>query len=1308
MGCTPSHNDIVNSVAKSGIQFFKKPKAILPGRQGGSERCSIPLLVPSSTCYDSGGGSSQAQRLAEEQPKARWTQSPNEGLYQLTRDPKGKDMEGLPPETKTSRSQLDESQSHMAKDLPSKTQSSHGFQGAAFSGEESEESTTQQRKLRCHTCGQQGHFCQTILPAHEPKGKVDFPEPLVKAHQHAYTYLHSCLSKYEAILCIIHQATQTQELLQPMVTFLLLCVDEVNRLLGEISKDGEMLLKEVKGDLSWPLGKGEPHEQPDLLQQLLQYTVSKLLVLSGTVASITGSFLEGSGNYLHATACHLGNKLSTKRGVDECLLRALGQLESLASGHRDPGMQDRPLCSEDSGIGADNESVHLVDKLGKQTSWDSASEPAEWMPVLSSTGEAKLSGHSWQQGPFRMGSDRPQDCPLSRPPTAKVQPTAWGGAGGPWPSSTGPENTTARPGGISKSALCDSLGIGISTEAHFSKGSRLMDTPSLSEGEDSSPDEEEDQVSGMSQCPWQEKLSHPRPRSSPGGPASPFQPHPRRLKSLQAQEMILKMKEAISERIKFVPVPSGPQDWAEEEEKTVVSPRPSTASGSSRAPVRQRRSHSEGCLKSHMEDPTLQELQRVQRDLSQRLEAFYALGAHLGQNSKQVLQPRATALRPDTCRVAPSNTTSKLKASLTKDFSILPSQAKSILQKCSPHPESKQSPQGKAEGLRVTTPSGEKAHEAAGAEDWNVRSCPTRTSVKKLIETFSPTEGLRTLGDFKDSGPSPCLRKWGIPIIPPRFPIYRGLSPLYPKPQISPAASGDSLKVGPGWRPLAPLFPPLLTAGACKREDPNFNCETEEDLEHLPPPPLEILMDKSFTSLESPESSKPAGSSSKGTRAPGLGSADPDRRTWASPKLRASLSPTDLLPSKSANAPARPHGTGPGGSKSGCGTRKLTLDLSPPPAASGNPEAEGRGARSAAPADRATSLCKHPQKATPWHHPSHTCGQHRTWEPSPARPAGGPRSPEGPRQSQDRSPLLASKASPPRGSWTPRADRRQPACHRPAQPSAPSVQGPPSAPGSPPRSPPLRGPPARGEGAPSAAPESPPAQDEACSPPGPRTEASSPSSRPSPSPPVSPALGRRWPGASAQGGGGAARASGNPRPLFWPASSPAFEAAPPGPPPPEAGGPRGTPAGGWRSSGPAARAASQRGGALCALNPRPFIRRTASDPRPGGRPRLPAPRAAGDAGGSALSRSSSSEESLKKDTEPWNSPCAPELKGGSRGASPPELCVLGHGLQREVRASRTQDKPQQKEVANQANQQGDTDASHPRRQWETAKHQTVP
>ncbi|XP_057599376.1 photoreceptor cilium actin regulator [Hippopotamus amphibius kiboko] len=1309
MGCTPSHSDIVHSVARSGIRLFKKPKAILPGRPGASERCSIPSLVQSATCYDSGGGLSQGQRPAEEQPRPGWTQTVAESLCQLTREPtsgKRKDMEGLILDTKTSPSQLHKSQSYMPADIPFNRQSSHGSQGAAFSGEESEESNTQEiskweKGPKCHRSGKQGHYCQTILPAHESEDKVDFPEPLVKAHQRTYTYLHACLSKYEAVLSITHRATQTQELLQPMVGFLSLCFDEVNQLLGEISRDGEELLQKVREDLAWPLKKGEPQEQPDLLQQLLQYTVSKLQALSGTVALLTGSLLEGSGSYLHAAAGHLGNKLSTKRGADERLLRALGQLESLASSHRDPEAQGPPLCSEDSGIGADNESVQLADKLGKQASWDLVPEPAEWGPAASPTVEARLSGHTWQQSPSGMGSDGTQHCPLSRPLPAKVQPAVQGGSGGTWPSSTGPENPASRPWGLGDSTLCDWPGRGISGEAHFPRGSRLVGTLSFSEGEDSSPEEEEDKERVMSPRVWQENAFQPRPRSSPASAESPFQPHPQRLRSPQTQEMILKMKDAISKRIKFVPVPSEHQDWTEEEERTTVPPRPSTASGSRRAPSRQRRSQSEGCLKSHVEDPTLQELRRAQRDLSQRLEAFYTLGARRqGQIREQLLQPSAAVRRPDNdCRVTPRSTIGKLKASLTKNFSILPSQDKSILQKCCPRPEGEQPWRGKAEGLPNVVPPGERASEAPGARDWNVRSCPTRTSVKKLIETFSPTENLKKLGDSKDSGPSPCSRKWGVPSMPSRFPIYRGLAPLYPKPRISPAAGGESLRMGPGWRPCAPTFPPLLTAEASKSED--LSCETEDDPEHLPPPPLEILMDKSFTSLEPPESSKLAESSPEGTHAPGLGGARPARTTWASPKLRASMSPSDLLPSKSAAALTRARSAEPGSCKGSCNPGQLALDLNHPPAASENPELQAGRAPSQARANRATSLSKHPWKATHWHHSSHMSRQNRTSEPSLARPTRGPHSPEAARQNQDRSPALVRKASPTRAHWTPRVDKRYsslPSTHRPAQPSVPCVHVSPSPPRSPPVSPRVLSPPivkkpaspAHQHKLPSPPSASPPTQYKVSSPPTQCTEAGSPASGPSPSPPASPSQEPTETRDSEDSRAATAKVSGNTCSIFCPATSSLFEAKSPfstvyplTPPslPPEAGGPHGTPTGCWRSSsGTRLRADSQRGMALCALNPQPFIRRTASDRQPGVRLHLPIPGTTSDTCESQLGQSSSSKES-PRDTEPWNSPCAPAPKGGGRGVSPPELCVLGHGLQREASTGHAQDKPQQREVA---------------------------
>ncbi|KAM6180351.1 photoreceptor cilium actin regulator [Erethizon dorsatum] len=1272
MGCTPSHSDIVNSVAKSGIQFLKKPKAILPGHQGSSKRASVPLLVKSSTCYDTVGSPPQGQRLTEELPSSKMTQTVAECLRQLMGD-----MQGLMPETQIS---------HMAEDIPFNTPGSHGTQEAAFPGKESVQSITQETS-------KPGHCCQTILPAPESASKVDFPDALVKAHQHAYTYLHSSLSKYEAIVCLIHQATQTQELLQPMIRFLLLCFEEVSQLLGEISRDGEVLLQEVRDNLVWPLRKGEPQEQPDLLQQLLQYTVSKLQVLHGTVATLTGSFLEGSSGYLYSTASYLENKLNTKRGVEECLLRTLVQLESFTSGHGDPGLQDLPLCSEDSGIGADNESVQSMDKLGKQASWDFTPEPVEWKLGTSPQMEASLSGQAWQQNLLWMGPDRAQDYPLSRPPISKVQPATQGEARRPCPSSTGPETITSRSLVVGQSMPYDSLGIAAPTKAHLPKSSRLMATPSLSEGEDSSPEEEDNEVSSMSLCTGQERAPHSRPQSSPADRESLFQPRSRKLRSPQAREMILKMKEAISEKIKFVPVPSGHQDWAEEEEeRTMVPPRPSTVSGSRRVPDRQRRSQSEGCLKSREEDPTLQELQRVQRDLTQRLEVFYALDAkRQGQNKERILQPRAAALWPTSnCRVSPSNTISKLKASLTKDFSILPSQDKNIWQRCSPHHEGEQPRQGNTEKLSNTIPSGEKDSEASRAKDWIVRGCPTRTSVKKLIETFSPAESMRTPGDTKNSGSSPSLRKWGVPIMPPRFPIYRGLAPLYPKPQISPAVGSNYLKADIGWRPLAPVFPPLPAAEASKSED--THCKTEGDSEHLPPPPLEILMDKSFTSLEPPEGSNPSGDSPEGTPAAGLGGPGPATGAWAPSKLRASMSPTDLLPSKCTASPTKLHSMGLGSTMSGSNPRKLALDPSLPPTASPDSEQEGR-VQSQAQAVKATSPSKNPRKAVAWHHTSLTSGQSRTLEPSLAKPTRGTHSTQAPRLSRERSPPVIRKASPTKAHWLPQADKRphgQPSSHGLAQRSFPTMissPSPPFSPGapSPPVSPKVLSPPPAKKGpsppqrkSPSLPPGSPPAQ---------HTEASSPSSVSALSLTVSTSQGQREAGDSADSRDPSAKVSA----IFCPATSSLLEAkspfstARPLTPqslPPEPGAPLGTPAVCWRSSsGPQMRADSKRRMALCSLNPLPFIRRTAPHHQPGVQLQLPSSSLTGTSWESQPSQSSSSsEESPKQVVTPWSSPCAPELQGGGgRQTSPPELCVLGHGLQPEARTSRAQDKSQPKE-----------------------------
>ncbi|XP_075811282.1 photoreceptor cilium actin regulator [Microtus pennsylvanicus] len=1275
MGCTPSHNVLVNSVAKSGIQFFKKPKAILPEGQRGRQKGPIPLLVQSSTFCDPGWEPHLGQRPAEESTSSKKPQTMAEGLCRLTED-----MEGPIPESQ--RFQLNIPQSRTAADMSFKTDGSLGIQGADSAWRESEENMPQEtskwdNKPRCHQSDNQSHCYQTIP---ESKGQVDFPEPLVKAHQHTYAYLHASLSRYEAILRLVQQASHTRELLQPMLSFLLLCFQEVSQLLGEISKDGEVLLQEVRGDLAWPSRTGEPWEQPDLLQQLLQYTVNKLQAVHGTVADLTGTLLESSSSCLSTAASHLKGKLSTQRGIDEGLLRALGQLESLTTGHGDPGLPGPPLCSEDSGIGADNESVQSMEKLGKQTSWDLAAEPGEGKPGTAPQVEVRMARHAWQKGPCWTGSDGHQDCPLSKPRIAKVQPVAQDKARHSRASSTGSEAVTSRPPEATKSILRNSLGFETPVQTHFSQSSGLVDAPSLSEDEDSSP-EEEDEVSSTDLHAEQQKASPPRPRSSPPTRESLFQPYSRKLRSPQAQEMILKMKEAISERIKFVPVPSRPHDWDEEEERTtIVPPRPNTACGSRRAPERQRRSQSEGSLKSHMEDPTLQELKRVQTDLSRRLEVFYALGrTRQRQNREQLLQPRTSVLwPPSNCRVSPGSTISKFKASLTKNFSILPNQDKSILQRGGHLSDREQPCQKKAGKLPNANFCGENSGVPRNTE-WDIRDCPTRTSVKKLIEAFSPNESLRMPRDSRNLGSSPGLRKWGVPAIPPRFPIYRGLAPLYAKPQISPGTGREPLRVSMGWRPSVPFppFPSLPTAEAFNSEESSW--EVEEDLENLPPPPLEILMDKSFTALEHPESSQPARSPVDETLVPGLQEAGPPRKTWASPKLRASMSPMDLLPSKSTGSSLRLHSTGPGIIRNVGNSRKLTLGLNSQQAVSLSSEAEA-GAQIQVPEEDAARLSEHGQKANPWHHPNPTSGQSKTWEPSLAPSSQGPHSPEASRKGPERSPPGIRKTSPTRAQRASPGNRRLqslPSSRGLSQPGLPAVLSSPS----PPLSPRTLSPPAIKKST------SPPcgylqlnqAQE---SPPVYRTETNTSSSASSSSPSVSASQGSKETSHFEDGEATMTKTPRNKCSIFCPSASSPFEAKSSFSLSlprtlPEPGGPNRAPTGGWRgSSGSRPRADPQRRTTLSTLNPLPFIRRTASERQ---RQQAHPPQLPGCSWEThpCQSSSSSGEESPKQEPPPWNNSCAPELQGsGTKRASPLELCVLGHGLQPEARISRNQDRAQ--------------------------------
>ncbi|XP_072500242.1 photoreceptor cilium actin regulator [Notamacropus eugenii] len=1285
MGCAPSHSDIVNSMTRSGIQFWKKPKTILSAHQ------AVPLLVKGSTCYGHGAASPQGHRQqAIEHPDLGRNQNMARSLHLFAGNasPGRREFGNTALDAAVAVSETIESQKHLTEHIQLEGQNS-SREDFCWNDEKvysAKESSKKGKTPTGHTLGKESCYCQAQdFLAYGPEDKVDFPEPLVKAHHRAYAFLHPSLSRYEAILGIAHEAAQTQQYLQQMVGFLLWRFDEINKLLGEIANDGEVLLQEAGAHLAWPVGKEVPSFQPDLLQQLLQYTANRMQVLHHTVTALTSSALQDSSSYLHSAAQHLDKKLETKGELDQCLLKAIGLLKGCVAGPSMPKVDDRPLYSDDSGIGADNESLHSVDKLGKQASWDSLDEPTERKPWVSSYRETKALADSWQHHPSVSGSSRPQDCAL------ETQRAHLAALSIPLHANETLANTHSCSLQLGKRSSQNALKTRAPEKGEHFRDNRSTGPPLLTDEENSNPEEEEDNddedVTTSLNHSQRETWSL-RPTTSPALTERMLWPRFKRIESPQAQEMILKMKDAISERIKFVPAQPAHKEWTEDEETKIILPaRPRTVSEGKRSSGRPKRSKSEESLKDHTEDPTLLELQRVQKDLSQRLETFYGFRKKRKTLNKEEHHVPGTDMLCLDSRSRPlqGSSISKLKASLAKSLSILPSQEKIFLQKPDLNSKSQQSSEGKAETLsKATTPvqehiSWERENEAPETPGWNGDGCNPRPSVRKLIETFSPTEEMVMPMSPRPSGEVSGIKKFGVPIMPSRFPIYRGLAPLYPKHQISPGTTGEPPKLDQNWRPFAPIFTPLPRMAQVSKSAPNS--ETEEDLEDLPPPPPEILMDNSFNSLKTPGDPEPGGCPAEvpnKLHPVGL----PPTRKSASQRLKTSLKPIDLLPSKNVPNPIPPSGKGSGNTKTERKARNLSLELIHAPGTNHNQEKPGVAQRQSE-AEEVASLNEQPHKVIHLPHPQRTAGPNGNKEVSMPRP---PRS-EGLRQT----PALVRKVSPTRIHWSHRTEKRNlspPASHRPTelptQPSLPHVQRQSSPPFSPRTSPltrartpsPPTSPPASRKSAspllqpqnpssPTEIPQSPQAPQELSSPLVSHREVSPPPAGSTPTPPISLSQEPKEPSSCEESDLAPGKVAPNTCSIFCPATSSLFEAKSPS-------SPKGSPTEGEELPEMAAEAKRtmprqwgepQRRMALCVLNPQPFIRRTASDHRPRVRLRMPGSASVGTT--SELCSQTSSEDNSPKEGAPWNSLCLSDMKGSSRCASHPDLYVVGRGFQRE-------------------------------------------
>ncbi|XP_018423608.1 PREDICTED: uncharacterized protein C2orf71 homolog [Nanorana parkeri] len=839
MGCTPSQNGIVQILAKNAAKPLKKNKAILPPEDH-TNGITIPLAVnlngetnqktrakdsdydinhPEKGFSDASGGLSTSGSLSEDQRKHGTDGTADEGMVSLTYQKR-----------RTTRKY---SSTCSEQELTQDTQRDSNLRKG--------------KKSKSRKSGKHGrHAKQDQIVVVETEKKVDFPELLVKAHQDAYAFLNPNLSKYEGIISMANQATQTQLIMQQMVSFMALRFDEINQCLGEIAEDGEKLLKDAGGSLTWPCGKDNLSEHPDLLQQLLQYTVNRMQSLNCTVSSLTTNALQETCHFLQSAVDSFQEKLKKKEHHEECLLKMINALEDLAAGSTQPHRNDLTLYSEDSGFGGDGESIRgyrSPEKMERRASVDTSEHMSLERSEIILSKEGLTCGTNVvdSTADLKGGSDSVTEV-----------------------SRTQVDNTrVSKQISITSNSSVSSIG----TCATLEQDSVHGQDPDDSSSSDNSYEESDDNKSLSSQVSLPQ-----RPLTSPAGTCT-YKHLPKWIENPDNEEMTLKMKEAISEKIKFVPGKSSSNVWTREEVSREVV-RPSTADGSNRRTSRHRRSRSAESLKSQGEDPTLLELQRTQKELTKKLEQLYLSN---GTRRKKAPQNRSNKSFVHTgCISSSAAPTNKLKACLDKSFNILPSQERIAVRKH--NIDVAKDPNANQDSHIVST--------TLSKQDAKIVDSPIlaiispRQSVRKLIQAFSPEDNsIKTL-NRKTLGPLRCVRKVGVPVLPPTIPAFRGLQALD---NIS-----DNLSTADGNPSNASTCIPPLESSLF--QDSNKTCTNEsgiEDLEDLPPPPLEILMDNSFNVFQY-----------DGSNYNTLPCAMKNASTTS--KMKASINIKDLLPNKNS------------------------------------------------------------------------------------------------------------------------------------------------------------------------------------------------------------------------------------------------------------------------------------------------------------------------------------------------------------------------------------------------------------------------
>ena len=662
--------------------------------------------------------------------------------------------------------------------------------------------------------------------------KVDFPELLVKAHQAAYGYLNPSITKYEVLLGLLDHAAQTQISLQPMVAFMLMRYEEINRGLEEIVEEGEKLLKENGEHLAWPCplknlsntparantSSSTTKPPPDLLQQLLQYTIQRMHLVSQSVSGVGDSALEEAVDYFTSVSDILEEKLKVKRASEARLMQLLARVEVATL--RKPGPEDSALFSEDSGIGGESESLAGSDRHRPRR------ESGE------STGAYCTSASS------PMGSS-----------STPVQ------EGTPRHKLTHKTNSCLSLNSID--SFCN-FGQRGQRESEFLCSSASVDDDEREVGK--AIDNHEEEV---------EYINKKCPSSSPlHACQQPCRLASKRIENPQNIEMTLKMRDAISGQIKYVSSQKSSaktkqtdspkisrRQW-NEEEYTPKRPQTPTLTKKKTTVVKHRRTHSADSIRSKAEDQTLLELERTQKDLTQKLERMSKAEGNIRNSGPKQGKVKTQPSSPSTpVRLRPLQKTpqSPSKSNKKTDHGNSSTTEKEKPKESDDNLNKKNDLEDRI--LSKPTPSSPTLQRPAG-------QYRGRNSVKRLIDTFSQgvEEIKQTPENVKILGPLKGVMKCGVPIIP-------GLGGI------------DT----------------MLTFGNDNfRVDSRVSNRTDDvDIDDLPPPPLEVLMDNSFENVQKSETEE--GGSGKGH--------SPLLKRTVSQKLRASMQSVNVLPSRGSVRP---------------------------------------------------------------------------------------------------------------------------------------------------------------------------------------------------------------------------------------------------------------------------------------------------------------------------------------------------------------------------------------------------------------------